>query len=144
MKKTVWVLFVVLLLGALVLSACGGGGAATGAQRAEVPADYGNQTNPHAGSQDAVAQGQQLYAVNCASCHGETADGNGPVGGALDPKPANLQQTAKETSPEYSHWVIAKGGPAAGLSPSMVGYEGILSDDDIWKIVTYIEETYGN
>jgi mono/diheme cytochrome c family protein len=144
MRKTVWIALVVLLLGALVLSACGGGGATTGKQRAEVPAEFANLTNPHQGSAAAVTEGQQLFVVNCASCHGEGADGNGPVGGALDPKPADLRQTVKETAPQYSHWVTAKGGPAAGLSASMVAYEGILSDDDIWKIVTYLEETYGN
>lgn len=142
MKKTLWITLLVMVLSALVLAACGGGGAAT-TQRQSPPSDYANAANPFAGQADAVAQGKELYTTNCATCHGDAADGNGAAGAALDPKPANLVTTVKETDPVYSHWVVAEGGPAAGLSSSMVAYKSILSNDDIWKIVTYLEETYG-
>ncbi len=144
MKKTAWVVLLVVVLSALVLSACGGGSTSgSGKQRQSPPADYASTVNPFAGQADAVAQGQELYKTNCATCHGDNADGNGAAGAALDPKPANLTQTAKETEPAYTHWVVSEGGPAAGLSSSMVGYKGILGDEDVWKIVTYLEETFG-
>ncbi len=142
MKKTLWVTLLVVVLSALVLSACGGGGG-TSTQRQSPPADYANATNPFDGQADAIAQGKELYTTNCSTCHGDNADGNGPAGAALDPKPANLATTAKETDAAYTHWVIAEGGAAAGLSSSMVAYKGILSDDDILKIVAYLEGTYG-
>ncbi len=34
--------------------------------------------------------GARLYAAHCASCHGETGRGDGPVAEALRPRPANL------------------------------------------------------
>lgn len=141
MKKTIWFGLIVSILFALLLTACGGG--ETGETRQSPPAEYAGVVNPFAGQADAVAQGKELYTINCVSCHGDNADGAGPAGAALDPKPANLQNTAKETDPAYQHWVISEGGAAAGLSSSMVAYKGILSDDDIWKIVTYIDDTYG-
>ncbi len=144
MKKALWVVLSVFVLSALILTACSSGGeSGESIERQSPPADYANATNPYDGQADAVAQGKDLFTTNCSSCHGENADGAGAAGAALDPKPANLQQTAKETDPAYMHWVISEGGQAAGLSSAMVAYKGILSNDDIWKIVTYLESSYG-
>ena len=145
MRKTVWVGLIVLVIASVLLAACGGGGSSegSGVQRQNPPADYAGMTNPFAGNADAAAQGQAAYASNCASCHGDSANGEGPAAASLTPKPANLQQTAKETEPNYQHWVIAKGGAAAGLSSSMPAFEGTLSDDQIWQIVTFLETNYG-
>lgn len=143
MKKTVWVALVVLIVGAMALAACGGGGGSSGTQRQSPPADYANKTNPFEGQADAATAGQQVFATNCTSCHGDTAAGDGPAGAALDPKPANLQNTAKETDPAYQHWVISEGGTAAGLNASMPAFKGVLSDDEVWQIVSYLEQTYG-
>jgi mono/diheme cytochrome c family protein len=145
MKKTLWVALLVVVLTALVLTACGGGGGSSngsGLTRKDPPADYANAKDPFEGNADAATQGKELFTTNCATCHGENADGTGAAGAALDPKPANLQLTVKETNPAYMHWVISEGGQAAGLSSSMVAYKGILSEDDIWKIVTYLNSTY--
>ena len=142
MKKTGWTLFFVLVLSALVLSACGGGGGSA-KTRPSVPADFAGLTDPYLGQADAVAAGEALFKTNCASCHGDAAKGDGPAAAALDPAPANLQNTAAETEPAYMYWVIHEGGAAAGLSSSMVSYAGILTEDQIWQIVTYLEATYG-
>jgi cytochrome c oxidase cbb3-type subunit 2 len=37
-----------------------------------------------------LARGRQLYAANCASCHGVSGAGDGPGAPALSPRPANL------------------------------------------------------
>lgn len=142
MKKTVWFALVVLVIAAMALAACGGGNGGGETSRQEPPADYGNTTNPFEGQADAVAAGQELYATNCATCHGDGGKGDGPAGAALDPAPADLTATVRETDPVYSHWVIAEGGAAAGLSSSMAAYKGILSDDQIWQIVTYMEDSF--
>jgi mono/diheme cytochrome c family protein len=139
MKKSMWVLVSVFVLSALVLSACGGGGGGNETTRATPPPEYASMTNPVAGDQAAIDAGRELYTINCASCHGDTGQGDGPAGGSLDPAPANLVTTAAETDAPYIHWVIAEGGAAAGLSPSMVAYKGILTEEEIWQVTTYVE-----
>ena len=59
------------------------------------------------------------------------------------PKPADLQKTAKETTPQYTHWVISVGGAGAGLNAAMPAFKDVISEEDIWRIVTYLETTYG-
>ncbi len=39
---------------------------------------------------DLLARGKALYTQSCASCHGESGQGNGPAGSTLNPKPRNL------------------------------------------------------
>lgn len=142
MKKTGWIAVVILVLSALVLSACGGG-QATEKARQSPPSDYASAANPFAGDQAAADAGKTLYTANCASCHGDTGAGDGAAAASLDPKPANLQDTAKQTEPVYQHWVISEGGEVAGLSSTMPAFKGALSDEDIWKIVTHLEMDFG-
>jgi len=42
-----------------------------------------------------VAQGRKLYLEYCASCHGMTGEGDGPVSRALTTPPANLRKLAE-------------------------------------------------
>ena len=151
MKRTVWVALVFVLVGAMALAACsggssGGGGGSSGGsglKRQSPPADFANLTDPFAGNADAVTAGKQVYTDNCESCHGADARGDGPAGASLSPKPADLTLTVKETNAAYMHWVISAGGGAAGLSSAMPSFNGVLTDDQIWQVVTYLRSTYG-
>ena len=42
-----------------------------------------------------IQRGQALYLQYCVSCHGPTAQGDGPVAGALSTPPANLRRLAE-------------------------------------------------
>ena len=44
---------------------------------------------------DDVAQGRQIYLEYCASCHGLTGEGDGPVAPALATPPANLRRLSE-------------------------------------------------
>jgi len=45
--------------------------------------------------------GQLQYRLHCASCHGVTGKGDGPVAAALTKKPANLTVLAKDNKGEF-------------------------------------------
>jgi mono/diheme cytochrome c family protein len=42
-----------------------------------------------------IRRGRALYVEYCASCHGSSAEGNGPVARALSTPPANLRRLAE-------------------------------------------------
>ncbi|HEY9090004.1 MAG TPA: cytochrome c [Anaerolineaceae bacterium] len=134
MKKIVFVVMVVL---ALALAACGGG-AANETSAVEVPADYAGKTNPVANDAAAATAGQEIYTTNCASCHGDTGAGDGAAGAALDPKPAALNALSAEKNDAYLFWRISEGGMMEPFNSSMPAFKGVLSEDQIWQVVTYI------
>jgi mono/diheme cytochrome c family protein len=43
-----------------------------------------------AGPAAAGEDGQKLFSVKCAACHGEKGDGKGPLAKTFDPKPGNF------------------------------------------------------
>jgi len=54
------------------------------------PKQATNPVNTVEADATSLAAGKKLFAANCASCHGETAQGDGKAGATLNPKPANL------------------------------------------------------
>ena len=134
MKK---ILFTLLVLAALVLSACGGGSGESdsdaAATLAPVPAEFAGQTNPLVGA-DAATAGAEIFKNNCTACHGEQGHGDGPASASLNPQPKNLPELASAVGDDYLYWRINTG--KAGTS--MVGWKGILTDEQIWQVVSFI------
>jgi copper transport protein len=94
------------------------------------------QANPIPPNQESVAAGQALYVVNCAPCHGQTGKGDGPVGLAMNPRPADLTQHAipgVHTDAQLFEW-ITNGFPAS----QMPAFRARLSDTDRWHLVNFI------
>jgi len=126
MKK---VLFVMLVLAALTLAACGGSAPAT---PAPVPAEYAGMTSPLGA--DAAADGAEVFKTNCESCHGPQGHGDGPAGVALDPQPKNLATFAPTVGDDYLFWRVSAGKEGT----SMVAWKGVLTDEQIWQTVAFI------
>lgn len=57
------------------------------------------------------SRGEALYAAQCASCHGLTGDGKGPVAAGLDPRPIAFtdQERARQRSVFALYQVIEQG-----------------------------------
>ena len=81
-----------------------------------------------------IADGESLFATNCASCHGAEGRGDGPAGRFLATKPADL--TADHV---YGHsdgdlfWWISN-----GIDAVMPGFGRILDDDARWNVINFI------
>jgi len=106
---------------------------------APAPAAAAAETAAAAHTPD-VESGKQLYAANCASCHGATGHGDGPAAAALNPKPANHADPVYmgTRSDELVFKAIKEGGASVGKSPMMAPYGGALSDAQIHDLVAYI------
>lgn len=103
---------------------------------AVLPAEYAGLTNPVAADAQSLARGQELYQVNCATCHGEDGLGNGPAGQALDPAPANIAHTGQMLSDAYLFWRISEGGLPFGTS--MPAWQDALDEQARWDLVNYM------
>jgi copper transport protein len=94
------------------------------------------QINPIPPNSESIAAGQSLYTQYCASCHGATGLGDGPVGLTLNPRPANLIQHAipgVHSDAQLFEW-ITNGFPGSQMPP----FRNALSDTNRWNLVNFI------
>ncbi|WP_206454522.1 c-type cytochrome [Aurantimonas marina] len=97
-----------------------------------------------------VAQGQSLYAANCASCHGADLKGQpdwrspGPDG--LMPAPPHDVNGHTWHHDDETLFRLTKLGPAAvvggGYESAMPAYAEMLSDEEIVAVLSYIKSTW--
>ncbi len=83
----------------------------------------------------ALAAGKVIWMAECARCHGETGDGDGPEAKAGQ-QPKTFSDSTGDTDylDAYQFEVTRRGSVKTGM-PS---FAEKLSDDDIWKVVTFI------
>lgn len=51
----------------------------------------------------ATPSGKQLYARHCASCHGDSGTGDGPLAETLKQRPADLTALARKNGGSFDH-----------------------------------------
>lgn len=90
--------------------------------------------NPFQGNAEAALAGQKVYEGNCLSCHAVNG-GAGEIGPAL----VNAAREDEPRTPGQMFAVIKGGVPGT----AMPGWSPQLSDDDIWRIVTYVQSLRG-
>ena len=77
-----------------------------------------------------LKSGREIYLYNCAVCHGDKGDGNGPASKTLNPKPANFLERY-DLSP-LRIWTILNVGLV-----NMPSFNN-LSDDEKWNVAFYV------
>jgi len=88
--------------------------------------------NPFAGNEQAVREGESLYAQHCTTCHG-AAGGSGEIGPAI----VSSDRAALGVNDAQTFNTIKNGVPGTPMSPQR------LSDEEIWKVTTYIHALRG-
>ena len=131
MKYLVWV---VLPFVGMFLMSCASDTAATATSTTleAVPQEFAGQTNPYGA--EAATSGAEIYQSYCATCHGETGLGDGVAGAALVPLPKNLVELQPQVQDDYLFWRIHEGKSGT----AMVAWKGILTDEQIWQVVSFI------
>lgn len=98
--------------------------------------DAAKLKNPIAANATSIAEGRQLFAKQCASCHGASGKGDGKSGATLKPKPADLtDETWKHGSTDGEIFTIIRDGvPKTGMK----GFAGRMTTREMWNIVNYL------
>jgi len=87
-------------------------------------------------SRAAQDAGGAIFAADCALCHGTRGDGRGQRRDAMNPPPANLTLPPwSEAANAASVYRAIKVGVPGTAMPSWP----MLSDDEIWDVVAYIQ-----
>lgn len=105
----------------------------------KAPAWADTITNPFPDEPLVLMQGEELYNMYCAACHGEAGYGDGSPGGAFGPKPANFHdEEVKGQSDGVLYWKISSG---RGIMPP---FEDIFSEEQRWQLVAYLRKLSDN
>ena len=89
--------------------------------------------NPLKATSANLAHGKDLFLNTCLPCHGENAEGNGPVAHLLQHKPSNLLTGVSKNLPDgYIYAYIRNGGIW------MPSYADAMSSDERWDVIMYV------
>jgi mono/diheme cytochrome c family protein len=100
----------------------------------------GAPQNPAAADDASIARGAELYAINCAMCHGQTAQGNGPIAAFLANKPANLTTPVVQSKSDGSIFLTITNG-VAGKMPAL---NENFTVPERWDLVNYVRTLKAN
>lgn len=96
-----------------------------------------------------IELGQEVYAANCASCHGANLEGqpdwrrrkaNGRM--PAPPHDASGHTWHHADRPLFTITKLGVGAVVPGYESDMPAFEGILSDDEIAAVLAFIKSTW--
>jgi len=104
---------------------------------AGLPAADRAKTNPLSGQQEAITAGRSEYMSMCFVCHGAAGKGDGPAAAATPTKPSDLSDSGRAglLSDGDRFGVMRNGIPGTSMPASGAN----LNDDQVWRILSYVE-----
>jgi len=95
------------------------------------------QANPFQPTTGNIMDGSMTYDKNCAGCHGSLKQSISPMRtNYYPPVPQLMSRTPDD--PDGNLFYVIKYGVRYTAMP---GWDGVLSDDDIWKTVIFIKNS---
>lgn len=94
--------------------------------------------NPTQRTAESVEQGAALFAANCASCHGETGAGDGPLADSLPAPPANFTVHV----PFHPDGVLFAWITDGIRGTGMPAWAPQLSDQERWDLVNFLRANF--
>lgn len=116
--------------------------------------------SPARWSAETAAKGKTIYAANCAVCHGDNLDGQGPAadGFRYPIRPANFRDvgTIAQLTLPYVYWRLTTGGiqnqfnsamprwvaPADAANASTL-HTYDLTSEEAWQVIVYLYKATG-
>lgn len=89
---------------------------------------------------DSIVRGRTLYQQNCLSCHGADGSGQGERASSLSRWPPHLASPllGRKADGELA-WHILHGMQDHRGQPTMPGFAGQISPDDVWALLDYMK-----
>jgi copper transport protein len=91
--------------------------------------------NPFPPTAASVEAGQRLYAQRCASCHGLSGRGNGPLAAGLRPPPADLVVHVPLHADHDLFRIIHAGIAGTAMAP----FGEQMTAEEIWHTINYLK-----
>jgi mono/diheme cytochrome c family protein len=139
-RKTQWGPIIIIIIAAIILIGAGSFFlfAPTGVTAITV--------NAQPISADQLDQGQQVYAANCAACHGPAGEGQlnwrQPDANGVFPAPPHDSSGHTWHHPDQQLLqIIAQGGSMPGST--MLAYKGQLTEAEMIAVLAYIKTFWG-
>ncbi len=102
-----------------------------------VDAHASKQENPFQPTDGNIMDGSMVYDKNCALCHGSLKQPVSPMKTKFYPPVPQLMSHTPDDPDANLFYVTKYGVKLTG----MPGWDGVLSDDDIWKAVLFIKNS---
>ena len=96
------------------------------------PKDAAKKQNPTPLDQISTSKGKEIYANNCAYCHGDNVKGLSTEITGLQKNTPNLVMRLKTHTDGDFHWKIQNG------KNEMPSFKDNLSEKEIWDVINFI------
>lgn len=107
---------------------------AGGAMDASVDRHAPEVKNPLQPTTENLVAGAAVYLERCALCHGDPARPQSPLAKSFNPPPPQFMTDAADMGDSDNYYITVHGIRWTG----MPGWGKVLSQNDVWQVVTFI------